>query len=76
MPSSAQLKLTTDLIGLLGMLSKPALNGFGSLAELQLTIYQTAGLENIQTQCLFAYVIVELMTPGSGISVSLTHKIP
>ena len=27
------------------------------------------------TQCLFAYLIIELMAPGSGISVSLTHKI-
>ena len=39
MPSSAQLKLTTDFIGLLGMLSKPDLDGSGSLAELQLRIY-------------------------------------
>ena len=76
MPSSAQMKLTTDLIGLQGMLSKPALNGSGSLAELQLRIYLRANLENILTQCLFAYVIIELMAPGSGISVSLTHKIP
>ena len=32
-------------------------------------------LEELLTQCLFAYVIIELMALGLGISVSLTHKI-
>ena len=51
----------------------------GKFIQEYAAVYLTAGLENIPeevlTQCLFAYVIIELMAPGEGTSVSLTHKI-
>ena len=51
----------------------------GKFIQEYTAVYLTAALENILeevlTQCLFAYVIIELMALGLGISVSLTHKI-
>ena len=48
----------------------------GKFIQEYAAVYLTAGLENVLeevlTQCLFAYVI---MGPGEATSVSLTHKI-